>query len=315
MRPIRVEKPIAALGRCLIATAIVAASLAVSLPADAAQSSIKVVVNGDIITSYDIAQRTRLQPLFGRKGGEKKATEDLIDDTLKIQEARKRGLSIPDARVDAVFASMGKEKNLSADQLAQELGRVGINAGAMKFWIKVQMTWRELVQAKVRHEGQVKTEDIMTAMLEKGDPESMTQTEYRLQQIIFVVPGGSSKNYIAQRRREAEGFRLRFPGCESSLAQAATLKGVVVHSLGRRETLELRGAQGDEIKRTEVGKTTRPFQTDKGIELVAVCSKRDFQSNSAVRAEVETQLKLEQAEQLGEDFLKEIRDKAIIQYR
>lgn len=302
------------LGRYLLATIVVAVGLVASLPSRAAQTSIKVVVNGDIITSYDIAQRTRLLPLFGVKGGEKAATEELIDETLKFQEARKRGLNIPDARVDAVFASMGEDKNLSATQLTQELARIGINANSMKRWIKAQMTWRELVQAKARYEGQVKSEDIMAAMLEKGDPESITQTEFRLQQIIFVVPSGSSSNYVAQRRREAEAFRLRFPGCENSLAQAKTLKDVVVRDIDRRVSTELRGAQGDEIKQTEVGKAIRPFQTDKGIELVAVCGKRDFQSNSAVRAEIETQLKLEQAKELGQDYLKELREKAVIQY-
>jgi peptidyl-prolyl cis-trans isomerase SurA len=301
--------------RYLLVAIVAAIGLASSFPASAAQSSIKVVVNGDIVTSYDIAQRTRLLPLFGVKGGEKKATEDLIDDTLKLQEARKYRLVASDRQVDGIFASMGKERNLSEKQLAQELSRIGIEADTMKRWIKAQVTWRELVQAKVRREGQIKSADIMSAMLEKGNPDAMTQTEYRLQQIIFVVPSGSSKNYVAQRRREAEGFRLRFPGCENSLAQAKTLKDVVVRDLGRREARQLRGAQGEEIQKTDVGKATRPFETDHGIELVAVCTKRDFQSNSAVRAEVETQLKLEQAQQLGQEYLKELRDKAIIQYR
>jgi peptidyl-prolyl cis-trans isomerase SurA len=305
----------ATLVRCLFAAAFVAASLYAIFPSIAAQTSIKVVVNGDIITSYDIAQRTRLLPLFGRKGGEKQATEELIEETLKFQEARRLGLRIPDRQIDAIFASMGQDKKLSEQQLTRELAGIGIDADTMKRWIKAQMTWRELVQAKVRHEGKIKTQDIMSAMLEKGDPNSLTQTEYRLQQIIFVVPSGSSKNYVAQRRREAESFRLRFPGCENSIAQATALKGVVVQNMGRRESNELRGNQGDEIKKTEVGKTTRPFVTDKGVELIAVCGKRDFQSDSAVRAEVETQLKLEQAKEMGQEYLQELRDKAIIQYR
>lgn len=307
-------RPITAAAAYALAGLAVAFGLVASAPAHA-QTSIKVVVNGDIITSYDIAQRTRMLPLFGVKGGEKTATEDLVDDLLKFQEARRLGLKIPDRQVDAMFASMGNDKKLSPQQLTQELGRIGINADSIKRWIRAQMTWRELVQAKVRHEGQVKSQDIMSAMLEKGDPNSMTQTEYRLQQIIFVVPGGSSSNYVAQRRREAEAFRLRFPGCENSLAQASTLRDVVVRDLGRRESSELRGAQGEEIQSTEVGKAIRPFQSDNGIELIAVCGKRDFQSDSAVRAEIETQLKLEQAKGLGEDYLKELRDKAIIQYR
>jgi peptidyl-prolyl cis-trans isomerase SurA len=177
------------------------------------------------------------------------------------------------------------------------------------------MVWQQLVQARVRREGQVKSSDIMAAMLEKGTPEDITVTEYLLQQIIFVVPSGSSKDYVAQRRREAEGFRLRFPGCEGSVAQAKTLKGVVVKDAGRRDTTQLKGPQGDEIKSTETGKTTRPFQSESGIELVAVCSRRDFKSNAAARSEVESQLKFEQAKTLGQDYLKELREAAVIQRR
>lgn len=289
--------------------------LTASLLPAGAQSSIRVLVNGDIITSYDIGQRARLLPLFGNKGGEKAATEELIDETLKLQEARKRGLRVPDEQVDASFAGMGKDRKLSPKQLASELGRIGIAADSMKRWIKAQMIWQRLVQARVRREGQVKSSDIMAAMLEKGGPEDITMTEYVLQQIIFVVPGGSSKDYVAQRRREAEGFRLRFPGCEGSLAQAKTLKGVVVRDFGRRDSTQLKGPQGDEIKTTELGKTTRPFQSDSGIELVAVCSKRDFKSNAAAVSEIESQLKFEQAKVLGEDYLKELRDAAVIQRR
>jgi peptidyl-prolyl cis-trans isomerase SurA len=307
--------PMSMISRCSIFVAAAFVWLAASLAPAGAQSSIRVLVNGDIITSYDIAQRTRMLPLFGRKGGEKAATEELIDETLKLQEARKRGVRVSDEQVEGAFASMGKDRKLSAKQLAGELGRIGIAADSMKRWIKAQMIWQRLVQARVRREGQVKSSDIMAAMLEKGSPEEITMTEYLLQQIIFVVPSGSSKDYVAQRRREAEGFRLRFPGCEGSLAQAKTLKGVVVRDYGRRDSTQLRGPQGDEIKSTEPGQTTRPFQSQSGIELVAVCSKRDFKSNAAAFSEVETKLKFEQAEELGKDYLKELRDAAVIQHR
>lgn len=301
--------------RSLLIALVGIVGFAASVSTLTAQSSIRVVVNGDIITSYDIAQRARLLPLFGVKGGEKAATEDLIDETLKIQEARKLGLRIPDSRVNLAFVAMGKDRKLSETRLVQELGRMGIAAETMKRWIKAQMTWRELVQARVRREGKVKAADIMSAMLDKSGTDETTLTEFRLQQIIFVVPGGSSANYIAQRRREAEAFRQRFPGCDNSLAQAKTLKGVVIRDLGRRDSSQLRGGQGDEIQNTALGKTTRPFQSDNGIELVAVCSKRDIQSDSAARAEVETKLQLEQAKELGQDYLKQLRDAAIIQRR
>jgi len=280
-----------------------------------AQNAIRVVVNGDAITSYDIAQRARLLPLFGVKGGESAAADELIDETLKIQEAKKRGITVTDKQVDAAFGSLAQERKLSPQQLARELGRIGIEAKTMKRWIKAQMTWQQLVRLRVRNEGQVKTSDLMAAMLKKGQPDQITVTEYLLQQIIFVVPKGSPANYTSQRRREAEQFRGRFPGCDASVQQAKTLKGVVVKNIGRRDSTQLSGEQGEEIKSLEAGKTTRPFQSPNGIELLAVCSKHDYRSNAAVRSEVETQLKLEQAKTLGQDYLKELREAAIIQRR
>lgn len=303
--------------RLIRTTFVTLVVLAGSSPSTAwAASQIRAIVNGDVVTSYDVAQRARLLPLFGQKGGEKAAMEELVDETLKLQEAKRLGLNIPDKQVDAAFASIGQDKKLNPTQLARELGRIGIEAATMKRWIKAQMTWRQLVQARVRREGQVKTSDIMAAMLEKkGSPNSITVSEYTLQQIIFVVPKGSSDALVAQRRREAESFRQRFAGCEGSLQQAKNLKGVVVKDLGRRDSSQLSGAQGDEIKGLEPGKTTRPLPGANGVELIAVCAKRDFQSNAAARTEVETQLKLAQAKEMGEEYLAKLRKTAIIKYR
>ena len=288
----------------------------VTLPSMAvAQSSIRVIVNGDAITSYDIAQRARLLPLFGNKGGQKAATEELIDETLKLQEARNRGMVVSDEQVDAIFANMAKERKLSPQRMSQELGKMGIAAETMKRWIKAQMTWRQLVRARARRQGRVSTSEIMSAMTDQGNPDEFTETEYILQQIIFVVPEGSSSKYAAQRRREAENFRLRFPGCDGSLAKAKGLKGVVVHDLGRRDSSQLKGPQGEEIKQTKIGQTTRPSRSGNGFELVAVCSKRDFQSNAAARAEIESQLRLEKAKDLDKEYLAALREKAIIQRR
>ena len=72
------------------------------------------------------------------------------------------------------------------------------------------------------------------ALFQEAEGGDVKTTEYVLQQIIFVVPQGSSGGLETQRRREAEAFRSRFPGCDRSVAMAKQLKGVVVKNLGRR---------------------------------------------------------------------------------
>ncbi|MEO8667348.1 MAG: SurA N-terminal domain-containing protein [Bauldia sp.] len=281
-----------------------------------AATTIKVLVNDEPITSYDIAQRTRLMQLTHEKGGAKDATEQLIEEAIKVQEGKKRGFVIPDKQVDTFFADIAQKSKMTVAQFGQALGSAGLVPNTLKRRIKAQATWTQLVQGKTRATAVVKATDITAAMFEKQQAGSLKMTEYKLQQIIFIVPDDKkSAAYVAQRRREAEAFRGRFGGCEKSIELAKSLKDVVVVSLGRRDTTQLDGPQGDEIKKTSVGKTTPPAPSARGIELVAVCEAREVSSDVAVRAEAETKLMIDQAKDLGEDYLKQLRKAAIVVYR
>jgi peptidyl-prolyl cis-trans isomerase SurA len=281
-----------------------------------AATSIKVLVNDEPITNYDIAQRVKMMQAGGEKGGEKAATEALIDDVLKIQEGKKRGMVVPDKQVDDFFANIAQKNKMSAAQFTKVLAQGGLSADSIKRFIRAQATWTQLVQGKTRATATVKSKDITAAMFAKEDQSKMTITEFKLQQIIFVVPKDkASAGYIAQRRREAEAFRGRFGGCDKSIELAKSLKEVVVKDLGRRDSSQMEGPLGDEIKAAGVGKTARPQQTDKGIEVIAVCDAHDVHSDVAARADAETKLLIEQSKSIGADYLKQLRKAAIIVYR
>lgn len=288
---------------------------AVGKPAALADSSIRVLVNDKPITSFDISQRARLIALTGGKGGEKAATEELINQILQVREARKRGIVISDARVDGALTQIGQGMKMSLAQLKQALGSQGVGMDTLRERIRAQIAWTQVVQARARVDVSVKSSDVTAALMAKGSPDKMTTMEFTLQQIIFVIPKGSSAGYIAQRRREAESYRGRFAGCDTSVAQAKTLKDVAVRNMGRRTSSELTGEDGEEVQRTPAGKTTRPHQTPQGIELVAVCTTRQLQGDAAARSQVEMQLSMEQSKDLGKEYLDELRKKAIIQFR
>jgi len=277
--------------------------------------TIPILVNDVPITQYDIQQRVRLMRLGGGRGGNQQAADELINETLQSLEAQRRGVNVPEGPVDEAYTSIGRRLDLSPTQLTAALRSEGIEAASLKKRLRAQMVWQSLVQQRTQVKAAIRTEDVTAALLQKGDPDSMTISEFMLQQIIFVVPQGSSSGLYSQRRREAEAFRQRYQGCESALEQAKQLRGVVVKDIGRRNSGQLSGPEGEAIKKTAVGKTAPPNQVDEGIELIAVCSTRDIQSTAIARAEVENELYLEQADNLGADYLKELRDRAIIEYR
>lgn len=277
--------------------------------------SIPILVNDQPITQYDIQQRLRLMRLGGGKGSSQAAADELINETIQAQEAQRRGLSVPQSQVDGAFSQIAGNLKLSPSQLTQALRGEGIDADALKKRLRAQILWSQLVQQRTQSQAAVRNEDITAALLQKGDPSSLTVSEYMLQQIVFVVPSGSSAGVYAQRRREAEAFRQRYRGCESALEQAKALRGVVVKNIGRRDSSQLQGQQGEQIQKTSVGKTASPVQIAEGIELIGVCSVKQVQSSSAARAAVENDLYLKQAEGLGKEFMAELRKRAIIQYR
>jgi peptidyl-prolyl cis-trans isomerase SurA len=300
--------------RAALYAAIALIGFGAILPA-AADSTIRLTVNDEPITSYDISQRLLLMRIAGEKGGEKAAIDQLIDETLELKDATTRGIKVPDSRVDSAFASIAGRMKMNPAGLTKALGSAGIAADSLKRRIRAQMAWGQLIEARTKYEVSVKSSDIAKALQAQGDPGKITNTEFMLQQIIFVAPKGSSAGFIAQRRREAENFRLRYAGCDKAVDQAKGLRDVVVKTLGRRTTDQLVGDDGKEVQNTPVGKATHPIVADQGIMLFGICSSRKIDSNAAAVSQIEDKLSLEQSKNVGTEYLKKLRDKAVIKYR
>ena len=76
----------------------------------AAQSAIKVTVNGEAITTNEINQRARFLRLVSKDAAgpavTRMATEELIEEKLKLAEAKRLKITATDQQVDNAFASI-----------------------------------------------------------------------------------------------------------------------------------------------------------------------------------------------------------------
>ncbi len=301
--------------RILPALALTLAFHALEVAPASAQTVIKVVANGIAITSYDIAQRARLKQIANEKGGTKAATDELVDEAIQLYEAKRVGVTVGDAEVNNAFDSIAKQVKLSPTQFTQALGQQGVNASTLKSRLRAQIVWHTLVQARAQRAAAFGSKQIEDQLAKVGQPKEEAAFEFILKQILFVVPKGSSGGYVAQRRREAEAFRIRFTGCDKAIEQTKGLRDVAVRDLGRRSSTDLAGPQGNAIKATAIGKTSPPNATDQGVELIAVCAKKEVQGQSTARLEVENKLAQKQGEEVATTYLKELKGKAVIEYR
>lgn len=294
---------------------VLAAASATAQPA-AAQSTVKATVNGQPVTSYDVNQRVRMLGLFRQKTSPKQALEDLIDETLVAQAAKKRNMSVPDAQVDQRFNGIAKQVKLSPDAFSKALKQNGVEPDSLRKLLRGQIMFGNVMRAKASAlSADVSEADIQAELAKEGiNASAATMKEYKLQQIVFVVPRGSPPGLIPQRQREAEAFRQRFSGCDNSLEQAKALKGVVVVDAGRRDTSQIEGDFADALAKVPDGGTMKPEVTNRGVEIIAVCSVKEIQSTAGVRAEVERRLTAEQTKDLDKTVKAELRKGADIVY-
>jgi peptidyl-prolyl cis-trans isomerase SurA len=293
-----------------------ATGLNASQPA-AAQSAIRVLVNDHPITSYDVQNRSKMLRLFSRgQQGEKDAIEQLIDERLMLEEAKRRNVSVTDAEVDQEFARRASSARLSADQFAQAFRQAGVDPQTFRDFLRSNIAWGEIVRARFRATVKVSELDVAAALAGKeGAEEKVVAHEYMLQQILFVVPENGGAGLEGQQRREAEAFRGGFQGCDSSLQQAGGKAGVVVKPTVRREDNQISGELKEELGALQVGGITKPARVEEGIQLVAICNKKEIPGQTTAQQEARAELTNERGAMMAKRYLRDLRADAVIEFR
>jgi len=280
---------------------------------------IRVLVNNSPITNYDISKRAAFLKLR-RIGGNrtKKAEAEMIEQSLKLQEARKRNTIASQKEVNAAFARFAKSNRATPTQMARELGKFGVGIKHFKGFIRTQMSWQRTVAGKFRADTQqVSQQDAIFELKKSGSAKPET-TEYTIKQIVFVVPADRRKKILNARRKEANGFRQRFTSCDKAVELAKELRDVAVIDRGRVLEPELPDNWRELVLSTEPGKTTRPLVTPKGVELMAVCSKKtvsDDRTAQLLSQSKEYKSFNKKGNVVSDDYLKELRKNAVIIYR
>lgn len=294
----------------LLAAVAVPAGISIT-PAHA--SEIKYIVNGAPVTSYDIQRRVAFMKLQHRKGNlNKLATDEMIEQTLRVAEMKRLGINVSNQQVDQAFKRFADSNKMSIKQLNGVLGQAGVTAEHFKEFIRAQMGWNQALSARYRAQGgSMSEQDVVQRMLQQGGSKP-SATEYMLQQVIFVVPAKERGN-VGKRQREAEAMRARFSGCDSTRQFAKGLIDVTVRDLGRVLAPELPPEWADQIKKTRPGGATGVRKTDRGIEFIGVCSSREVSDDKVAKMVFQSEgTKDDQAQAMDKKYIAELREKARI---
>ncbi|WP_336276264.1 SurA N-terminal domain-containing protein [Bartonella sp. CB178] len=287
------------------------------VPKVSAQVSVITTVNGSPITNYDVQRRIAFLKLQQKRGNlPVQAKSELIDEALKNIEVKRRNIEVSDSEVDSAFENFAIQNRMTVDQLRQILIQSDITVQHFKDYIRGQIGWGRLVSARYQAEtGTLTEQEAVHRVLKNGGVKPSTN-EYTLQQIIFVIPAHRRSEIFEKRRREAINFRTHFRGCKNTKKQAKGILDVTVRELGKFLEPQLPTGWEQDLHATPAGKMTNLRETSYGIEALAVCQVKrvsnDYVSRLMFSIQDNKQRNLQELENLGKKYLKELRREAHI---
>ena len=305
----------------LIASLLLACGLALPVlvyPQAASAQQIVVMVQGSPITSFDVGQRIKLAQLTERRAiNSKQALDELVDERLKVFTAERYGITMDSADLNKMYASMGARTGRSPEQLTAGLAQAGVDARLLKDKMRADNVWNNYVRGRFSSTTTVRDGDIFAALGAKGEDATKAQrtTEYTIRQIVLVVSRTAPPATRSQRMAEAGVLRKNFTDCESGVATARAMRETVVRDPVIRTSADMTAPLRKLMDETAIGQMTPPEVTQAGIEMVAICNRREVVGESAQKREIRNELQTKQFDDQSRRLLAEARKSAMIVYR
>lgn len=180
-------------------------------PSDPNVRKATAIVNGEIITGTDVDQRLALIVIAneGQLPPEEMARfrtqilQNLIDETLQIQEAAANEIEVTDAEVNQYFERVAEQNfKRSVADTDKYLTSRGSSIATLKRQIKAELSWNRLLSRNVRPFINV-SDDEVNAIIERINTTKGT-TEYRLGEIYLSATPENQEQVFANARKILE---------------------------------------------------------------------------------------------------------------
>ncbi|HDR29610.1 peptidylprolyl isomerase [Rhodovulum sp.] len=125
----------------------------------------RMIVNDRAITNFEVEQRIRFLRLLGNPPQiEKVALDGLIDDRLRMAEAKRLGIAVSPEQIEEGMAEFASRANLSTEQFIAAIAQGGVAAETFRDFVEAGLAWREVVRARFGPRAQITEAEIDRAL-------------------------------------------------------------------------------------------------------------------------------------------------------
>lgn len=305
------------------------------VPATAQESAVIATVNDQPVTSFDIDQRVRLLKILGQTGpaltNRKQVANDLINDVIKIEEAKRFKIDATDREIDERVKRVATGLKTDNVGLVTKLKAQGVAMSAFRQYTAAQMAFGRLLSAKYKEKVTVDPAAVDQKMNEikseingklakiKADPRMQAISVYSLIEINFPVEGNDPQ-LMQSRAIEAGQYAQKFKSCDNPRGPASGIFNVKIGKKLEADARKLPPAMRTLFESKGPGHAFGPMRGPNGVQVLAFCSKRSVSpkmptAQLPTRQQIENVVLNEKYSAVEQKYLTIMRKTAIIEYK
>ncbi len=251
---------------------VVGLMINIMLTPTAFSGEIVAIVNDEPISSYDVEARAKLiavqraEYLSNKRKAQyiKEALEDIIDDKVKIQEAKRNQFSVSDKEIEAAIQHLEEQNGIKPGGMRTMLEKNGVPLRVLQDQIRADLMWVQIVQKQRGTVPETRAEEI-----EKKKNElraKLREEQFYVFEILTTKKADAEKCYAELQKG------ISFDEVAKKYSKAATAQNG--GEVGWIKNNHYSKAITDVLRQLNPGDLSVPLKTKNGYLLVLLHDKK-----------------------------------------
>ena len=192
---------------------------------------IAAVVNEDVISAYDLAQRVRMVMVTSslpntpesRKRLTPQVLRNMIDEHLQSQEAKRLNVRVTEKEVDDMLARLNKQNDLSAGEVETMLGRANVDVNVLRAKLRAERAWSKVIRQRLQRQVFIGDEEVEEELARLKAVRNLPR--HRIAEIVLSVDtpvGERDVRDLAQRLLQQIKGGARFNALAREFSQSTS---------------------------------------------------------------------------------------------
>jgi len=259
--------------------------------ASAAQTlldQIVAIVDESVITQRELENRIKLVEIDFRQTNrrlpdpdilQRQVLEALINDSLLLQEASRRGITITDSQLNQTMQRLARQNSMNLSDFRQALIADGFDYDRYRETVRRELTISTLGRQYGQSNATISDAEVddFIAHSGKGD----INYEYRISHILIALPDAASPEQVSEARQKAGEILSRLDQGEEfdQLANTYSAGDTALQGgdLGWRKKAEIPSLFTEQVLAMSPGDHAGPIRSASGLHIVYLKERRNLE--------------------------------------